>query len=274
MPKSSNKLQVQRPPGVGGARREVLRRSTTYLARIAVILQYAPDKMLTFVQLMERMGPLVQENRKSIENNVRVCLSTNKCFVKIPLVPASLVPGKRNFWKLDMSHITTKMVRRHFQNILDLFPELKGHLKDVKGEAATPPPPSVQISCEVKFSGPFSIESLLKRDSPAPARTLTHRTSPLSSEPVQSQHRHHHHHFPHHLYISTPRVEKHRLGLDAEDRIPVHDHSPVPCPAGGAAYHRMSKRLCTGTPLPNLPVNNFSHSHVPYPAYDPHHFRL
>ncbi|XP_061123996.1 forkhead box protein H1-like [Syngnathus typhle] len=172
MAPSSNKLRAQFPPGVDGARREVLRRSTTYLARIAIILQDAPDKMLTFMQLMDRMGPLVRQDRKSIENNIRVCLSTNKCFVKIPLVPDSL-GSKRNFWKLELSLITTKMVRRHFKDIMDFFPELSGRRED-SGGTFPPPPPSVQISCEVKFNGPFSIESLLKRDSPAPTRTSTH----------------------------------------------------------------------------------------------------
>ncbi|XP_077405051.1 forkhead box protein H1-like [Vanacampus margaritifer] len=279
MLKSSNKLRAQLPGGVGGARRKVLQRSTTYLARIAIVLQDAPDKMLTFTQLMEKMGrenrKLLRENRKSIENNVRVCLSTNKCFVKIPLVPDCDCRGRggqRNFWKLDLSHITTKMVRRHFQDILDFFPELKGRLKFVKGNAATPPPPPVQISCEVKFSGPFSIESLLKRDSPASARTLTNRTSPLPSEPVQSEH--HHHHLPNHLYRYTPRVEKHRPGLDAEDRLPVRYRSSVSCPAGGAAQQKMSKRLCTGSPLPTFAVNNFNQLCIPYPTCDPHYIRL
>lgn len=38
---------------------------------------------LDVLQLMDKLMPLVSENRRSFENNVRVCLSTNKCFVKV-----------------------------------------------------------------------------------------------------------------------------------------------------------------------------------------------
>ncbi|XP_019729657.1 forkhead box protein H1-like [Hippocampus comes] len=215
---------------------------------------------------MDRMGPLAREDRKSIENNIRVCLSTNKCFVKIPLVPDCL-GSKRNFWKLDLSHITTKMVRRHFQDLLDFFPELSGRSKDGTWSAAPPlplpppppPPPSVQISCEVKFSGPFSIESLLKRDSPAPART-----SPLVNVPVQSD-------YPR-LYHSTPLDQKRRISGDEESLLSGHYHSFVSCPAGGAAHHKTSKPFCTGPPFPTYAVTPFNQSYNPIPTYDPHRF--
>lgn len=32
---------------------------------------------------MDKLAPLICEDRKSIENNIRVCLSANKCFVKV-----------------------------------------------------------------------------------------------------------------------------------------------------------------------------------------------
>ncbi|XP_061787106.1 forkhead box protein H1 [Nerophis lumbriciformis] len=151
---------------------DVFQRSTTNLARIAVILQAAPDKMLTFAQLMDRLAPLLPGDRKSVDNNIRVCLSINNCFVKIPMDPNS-VDSRRNFWKLDLGQISSKMVRRHFKNLLDFFPELApggGNAENVPQPPGKRPRDSVQIRCEVKFSSPFSIESLLKRDSPAPAR--------------------------------------------------------------------------------------------------------
>ncbi|AWP21770.1 putative forkhead box protein H1-like isoform 5 [Scophthalmus maximus] len=174
--------------------RGLSRKSTTYLAKIAVVLQAAPGKMLTFTQLMDRLAPLICEDSKSVENNIRVCLSTHSCFVKIPLVPDSF-HSKRNYWKLDSSQITVKMVRRHFKGILQLFPELACQVEtERRSRQSKPcsPLPSpdpaackaVQIRCEAKFSSPFSIESLLKRDSPS-ARPS--RPSPLSSVPVRAE---------------------------------------------------------------------------------------
>ncbi|XP_078032221.1 forkhead box protein H1-like [Epinephelus lanceolatus] len=176
------------------SQRGLLRKSTTYLAKIAVVLQDAPAKMLTFTQLMDRLAPLISEDRKSVENNIRVCLSSNKCFVKIPVVPDSL-DSKRNYWKLDHSQITAKMVRRHFKGILLLFPELASKVEtentsrpSERCSALHSPEPAacraVQVKCEVKFSSPFSIESLLKRDSPS-ARAS--RASPLCRVPVRAE---------------------------------------------------------------------------------------
>ncbi|XP_061752963.1 forkhead box protein H1 [Nerophis ophidion] len=156
---------------------DVFQRSTTNLARIAVILQAAPDKMLTFAELMDRLAPLLPGDRKSVDNNIRVCLSINNCFVKIPMDPNS-VDSRRNFWKLDLGQISAKMVRRHFKNLLDFFPELAprvGNAENVPRPPEKSPRDSVQICCKVKFNSPFSIESLLKRDSPAPVRPYRRR---------------------------------------------------------------------------------------------------
>ncbi|XP_033980382.1 uncharacterized protein LOC117477750 [Trematomus bernacchii] len=170
------------------SQRGLFRKSTTYLAKIAVILQDAPGKMLTFTQLMDRLAPLIPDDIVTIENNIRVCLSNNKCFVKIPGVPDLI---RKNYWKLDSGQITAKMVRRHFKVILQLFPELaskveRENLSRASRNCSTSPEPAacrgVQIRCEVKFSSPFSIESLLKRDSPS-ARAS--RASPLSSVPLK-----------------------------------------------------------------------------------------
>ncbi|KAI9539809.1 hypothetical protein NQZ68_001741 [Dissostichus eleginoides] len=161
-------------------------RKSTYLAKIAVILQDAPGKMLTCTQLMDRLAPSIPDDIVTIENNIRVCLSINKCFVKIPGVPDLI---RRNYWKLDSGQITAKMARRHFKGILQLFPELASkveteNLSRASRNCSAEPAAcrGVQIRCEVKFSSPFSIESLLKRDSPS-ARAS--RASPLSSVPLK-----------------------------------------------------------------------------------------
>ncbi|CAL1584556.1 unnamed protein product [Knipowitschia caucasica] len=169
-------------------------RSTTYLAKIALILQGAPDKMLTFSQLMYRMAPLIPEDTKSVEVNIRVCLSSNKCFVKIPLIPGSQ-NSKKNYWKLDMNHITEKMVRRHFRGILEFFPELASKLQTPiqtsKEKASVGSPETTckarQVKREVKFTSPFSIESILRRDS-AYVRTSRSYTDPFSAEQPEVSH--------------------------------------------------------------------------------------
>ncbi|KAF3833794.1 hypothetical protein F7725_024998 [Dissostichus mawsoni] len=141
-----------RPGNLASSSQRGLFRKSTYLAKIAVILQ------------------------------------------DIPVVPDSL-DSKRNYWKLDSGQITAKMARRHFKGTLQLFPELASkveteNLIEDRGSrncSAVPSPEpaacrEVQIRCEVKFSSPFSIESLLKRDSPS-ARAS--RASPLSSVPLK-----------------------------------------------------------------------------------------
>ena len=91
------------------------------------------------------------------------------------MLPDSLA-SKRNYWKLDCAQITPKMVRRHFKGTLQLFPELASKLeaessgRTSEGQLSLQEARGVQKRREVKFSGPFSIESLLKRDSPS-ART-------------------------------------------------------------------------------------------------------
>ncbi|KAJ0054985.1 hypothetical protein NL108_008702, partial [Boleophthalmus pectinirostris] len=140
----------------------------TYLAKIALILQGAPDKMLTFNQLMYRLAPLMPEDRKSVEVNIRVCLSSSKCFVKVPLTPGSQ-NSKKNYWKLDTKQITEKMVRRHFRGILEFFPELASKLQTQiqppeKRVSVYSSEDACKVKCKVKFSSPFSIESILRRE--------------------------------------------------------------------------------------------------------------
>ncbi|XP_044026808.1 forkhead box protein Q1-like [Siniperca chuatsi] len=213
------------------SQQHLFRKSTTYLAKIAVVLQDAPGKMLTFAQLMDRLVPLISEDRKSVENNIRVCLSTNKCFVKIPVVPDSL-DSKRNYWKLDPSQITAKMVRRHFKGILQLFPELASKVETERCSALHSPEPAsckaVQIRCEVKFSSPFSIESLLKRDSPS-ARAS--RASPLSSVPVRVEHTHGHR-------VGTQRSFS--WGSEEPLLLQASAGSSSICSAGGSTHHGLT----------------------------------
>ncbi|KAF3707528.1 Forkhead box protein H1 Forkhead activin signal transducer 1 [Channa argus] len=213
-----------------------LRRATTHLARIAVALHNAPGEMLTFTQLMDKLAPLFREDRKSAENNIRVCLSTHKCFVKVPLLPDS--PGsKRNYWKLDSSQITAKMVRRHFKGILQLFPELASRLKTENTgrpsqtcsalqapEAAACE--AAQIRREVKINSLFSIESILKGDSPA---AQTCRASPLSSAPVGAEHEP----WPTETQAGTTRSFR----WDSEE--PSAGSSPT-CSTGGSAPYRLT----------------------------------
>ena len=106
-----------------------------------------------------------------------------------------------NYWKVDHSKITQKILRRHFNRILGWFPELTS----VKKEMMTTPPPSpdhyttlhspedaackaVNSRCDVKFSSCFSIDSILKKDSPSglcckasPPQSLLRRASEESS---------------------------------------------------------------------------------------------
>ncbi|XP_074543159.1 uncharacterized protein LOC141803144 [Halichoeres trimaculatus] len=221
-------------------------RGTTFLAKIAVVLQRTPGKMLIFAQLMDRMVSLVGEDTQALRNNLRVCLSTNKCFVKIPIVPATgdskRTVSKRNYWKLDLNQVTAKMVRRHFKGILHLFPELacegetdtSSRVSKQCCSAPLSPEPSepsvsgdVQIRCEVKFSSPFSIESILKRDSPSPRALLA---SPLCSVPVRAEQR-----------VGTKR----RFSWDSEQLLFLQASagSSSVCSAGGSTHRGLAKPL-------------------------------
>ncbi|KAM7384130.1 hypothetical protein PAMA_011464 [Pampus argenteus] len=284
MQNRTEKFGVQLPlfAPASSAQRGLFRKSTTYLAKIAVVLQNAPDKMLTFTQLMDKLGPLICEDRRSVENNIRVCLSTNKCFVKIPVVPDSL-DSKRNYWKLDLSQITAKMVRRHFKGILELFPELTCKVETENMNrpsepcsALHSPEPAacraVQIRCEVKFSGPFSIESLLKRDSPS-ARAC--KASPLSNVPVRVEQQQP----PTHTRVGTKRS----FSWDSEELLLLQasaKSSPI-CSTGGSTHHRLTadraakhiKRIHESTE-PSFPVHTrvsaaayFTSSHSSYITY-------
>ncbi|XP_051991263.1 forkhead box protein F1 [Xyrauchen texanus] len=146
--------------------------SGSYIGLIASAIQDSPGKMLTFQEIMKSLEPFVFGNKKGAENNIRVCLSSNGCFAKVPFNLEYPNP-KKNYWKVDESCITPKMFRRHFKHIIDKFPglSLQTQKTDGCGKNCTSPKhllPACSVpenKSEVKFTGPFSIESLLKSDS-------------------------------------------------------------------------------------------------------------
>lgn len=242
-PDSINNMQTKREicggPACSSWRCSVSK-GTTFLAKVAAVLQRTPGKMLIFSQLMDRMVSLIGEDTQALKNNLRVCLSTNKCFVKIPIVPAAVDSkksvSKRNYWKLDLNQVTAKMVRRHFKGILHLFPELAFEGETISNRALkqscsaplSPEPlkPSdVQIRCEVKFSSPFSIESILKRDSPSPRASAA---SPLCSVPVRAE---------------QPVGMKRRFSWDCEQLLFLQASagSSSICSAGGSTHRGLPK---------------------------------
>lgn len=166
-------------------------------------------------------------------------INSNVLCRQIPVVPDSL-DSKRNYWKLDLSQITAKMVRRHFKGILEFFPELTSEvetenmsrLSEPCSDLHSPEPAAcraVQIRCEVKFSGPFSIESLLKRDSPSAGAS---KASPLSSVPVRAEPR------PTHTRVGTKRS----FSWDSEELLLLHasaGSSPV-CSTGGSTHRGLT----------------------------------
>lgn len=79
---------------------------------------------------------------------------------------------KKNFWKVDENAITPKMFRRHFKYLINKFPGLSIQTQQVDGRednsnAAEPLTPACRVTenkSQGKFTGPFSIDSLLKSD--------------------------------------------------------------------------------------------------------------
>ncbi|TRY84307.1 hypothetical protein DNTS_025419 [Danionella cerebrum] len=144
--------------------------TATYIGLIAYAIQDSPLKMLTFKQIMMKLEPCLFGDKKGIGNNIRVCLSSNKCFVKVPVDPSYPNP-KLNFWKVDENGISPKMFRRHFKGIMHMFPQSARKCWQTEAEETTSSPerltPANKVlehKSEVKFSSSFSIESLLKSD--------------------------------------------------------------------------------------------------------------
>uniref|UniRef100_A0AAY5KL36 Fork-head domain-containing protein n=1 Tax=Esox lucius TaxID=8010 RepID=A0AAY5KL36_ESOLU len=154
-------------------------KSITYLGLVANVIQDSPEKMLTFTQLMDRLEAFISGDRKGIENNIRVCLSSNDCFVKVPADPY-VTYSKKNLWKFDESRITAKMARRNFKGILDHFPDLSTKVRKESRErkfeatdrTASLHSPTQELDCapiqrktEGKFTSSFSIDSILNTGS-------------------------------------------------------------------------------------------------------------
>ncbi len=90
-------------------------------------------------------------------------------YVQVPINP-DCPNAKRNFWKVDESKITPKILRRHFRGLRDVFPDFyenmeMSSLKNETENMAICKRPEAE-----KFSSQFSIESLLQRESSAPLR--------------------------------------------------------------------------------------------------------
>ncbi|XP_041931946.1 forkhead box protein H1 [Alosa sapidissima] len=169
--------QTQRPPvlkkeSTWTPQRKYKRYSkkySTYLGLIANVIQNSPNKMLTFGQLMESLSAFVSGERKGLENNVRVCLSSNDCFVKVPVNP-DYPNARRNYWKVDESRITPKMLRRHFSGTRDILTGLSSRIPAESNamktslKLAETQLPVLEDKRSSNFNSSFSIESLLKKD--------------------------------------------------------------------------------------------------------------
>lgn len=170
-------------------------------------------------------------------------------YIQIPVIPDSL-NSKRNYWKLDSSQITTKMVRRHFKRLLRLFPELalKLEMDNLKRPSEQSSAPRslhpVQVR-EVKFTGPFSIESLLKKDSP-PARAS--RVSPPSAEELRP----------------LPTNTKRGFSCYPAEPVILKTANFFSCisSAGGSTHHRLIANSAV-EPIRRIPVRT-NYSAVPY----------
>ncbi|CAJ1083979.1 forkhead box protein H1 [Xyrichtys novacula] len=253
--KLQTKMEKSGSSGCGSQQR-LFKKSTTYLAKIAVVLQDAPGKMLTFPQLMAKLQPIVSGERRIVEGNIRVCLSSNNCFVKIPLI-IDFIDSKRNYWKLDVSQVTPKMVRRHFKGLLQLFPELACKVETPEQSSPAPLSPesssysTEQIRCEVKFSGPFSIESLLKRDSTPPRAPVPCSVSVRAEQ--------------------QGVMKKMSLSWDSEQLLQQASDSSYPVvSAEGGTHHGLCKPIRRTHVYSSFPVYSRAHYNIPNSGYITH----
>lgn len=92
-------------------------------------------------------------------------------YLQVPINP-ECPNAKRNFWKVDESKITAKILRRHFGALRDVFPDFYENMEvsSVKNETENNRATLKRLEAEKKFTSPFSIESLLQRESSAPLR--------------------------------------------------------------------------------------------------------
>ncbi|XP_030597705.1 uncharacterized protein LOC115788702 [Archocentrus centrarchus] len=204
--------------------------NTTCLAKIAIMLQYAPFKMLTFRQLKDKLSVIFKDGRLA-DNSIRWYLSGYKCFVRIP----GILNRKAWYWMLDTSHITTEMVSEHFLEILHLFPGLACRLeKENPTRPSAPlhspepvPCSAFHIKPDVKFSGPFSIDSILKGDSTS---AQAYRASPPSSLPFRVEH-------PFQLTQQQQPGTKRCFSWDSDEHFILKAGSSPVCTGGGRTHH-------------------------------------
>ncbi|XP_075929225.1 uncharacterized protein LOC116950668 [Petromyzon marinus] len=174
--------------GKSGGYTRINKPAASYTALIATAIQDSPQKKLT---LLEIIGRLQQQYEcfngayKGWKNSVRHTLSVNKCFVKVPR-DASRPYAKDNFWTLAAvedyvnADGTFRPRRRRAGGKRRGAADQSGSPDSAKsassprhpdgreasGSRDSPPPPPPPASgspgqSSTKFSGPFSIESLL-----------------------------------------------------------------------------------------------------------------
>ncbi|XP_069051381.1 forkhead box protein H1 [Lepisosteus oculatus] len=144
-------------------KREYVRivKTQTYLGLIASVIQQSPTRRLTFLQIMKNLNGFVSGQKKKLENCVRVTLTSNKCFVKVPVNPEN-PKGKKSFWEFDETRITPVLFRRHFKGLEGTFTHLAQRMsRGAKENSPSSATPSAAKQPNTKFTGSFSIESIL-----------------------------------------------------------------------------------------------------------------
>lgn len=150
--------------------------------------------------------------------------------LQIPVHP-EYSNSKKNFWKVDETRITHKMLRRHFSGMLDIFPDLATRLRKdsdtTEGMYAIHNPrgaSAFQKEPVTKFSGPFSIESILKKDT---CSRTWHKSSVLYILPSTLDGR-------------NQDLKSTRMGIGMKRKSGIEDGT---C---GAAENRSELRQCVG----------------------------
>lgn len=136
---------------------------------------------------------------------------------QVPIDPDYPNP-KRNFWRVDERSITPKMLRRHFNDMAELFPGMPPAWYRKPSPPPGPSPPVCHVKIEdrpIKFTGPFSIESLLKKD-----------------------HRHHHHHTQVRISVQQAAQTAPNTNLCFSDQF----YSRTPATDSLTAFHPMSRQ--------------------------------
>nr|XP_015212884.1 PREDICTED: forkhead box protein H1 [Lepisosteus oculatus] len=153
-------------------KREYVRivKTQTYLGLIASVIQQSPTRRLTFFQV-KYTSVKYNEDSKRVRFGTRektgklryfdVTLTSNKCFVKVPVNPEN-PKGKKSFWEFDETRITPVLFRRHFKGLEGTFAHLAQRMsRGAKENSPSSATPSAAKQPNTKFTGSFSIESIL-----------------------------------------------------------------------------------------------------------------